>query len=103
MLCWNHDCIAVNFQDAEKEFELQIGMKQEMEVALKLLEKDVHDKQETIVSLRKQLDDVKTINIDISNKLQVILFNMLIFFKGLYIWVASSSDNVLTEVTHVWF
>lgn len=52
-------------------------MKQEMEVALKLLEKDVHDKQDMIVSLRKQLDDVKTINIDINNKLQVIIFLLL--------------------------
>lgn len=55
----------------EKELELQIGMKTEMEVALRLLEKDIHEKQDTVIGLRKQLDDIKTINLDLYNKLQV--------------------------------
>ena len=59
------------FQDVEKELELQISMKQEMEMALRLLEKDVHEKQDTVVSIRKQLDDIKQINLDMYNKLQV--------------------------------
>ena len=46
-------------------------MKQEVEVAMRLLEKDGHDKQELVASLRKQLEDVKNINIDMSNRLQV--------------------------------
>ncbi len=49
----------------------QMSMKAEMEMALKLLEKDVHEKQDTIVSLRDQLDDIKTINLDMFTKLQV--------------------------------
>ncbi|CAG5132021.1 unnamed protein product, partial [Candidula unifasciata] len=56
--------------DVEKELELQIGMKTEMEVALRLLEKDIHEKQDTVIGLRKQLDDIKTINLDLYNKLQ---------------------------------
>lgn len=55
----------------EKELELQISMKQEMEMALRLLEKDIHEKQDTVVTIRKQLDDIKQINLDMYNKLQV--------------------------------
>lgn len=46
-------------------------MKAEMEVAMKLLEKDIHEKQDTIVSLRRQLDDIKLINLEMYKKLQV--------------------------------
>ena len=41
-----------------------------MEMATKLLEKDVHEKQDTIVTLRRQLDDIKAINLEMYNKLQ---------------------------------
>lgn len=50
---------------------LQISLKAEMEVAMKLLEKDIHDKQDTIISLRRQLDDIKLINLEMYKKLQV--------------------------------
>ncbi|XP_008206017.1 RUN and FYVE domain-containing protein 2 isoform X1 [Nasonia vitripennis] len=56
--------------EAEKELELQISMKSEMEVAMKLLEKDIHEKQDTIISLRRQLDDIKQINLEMYKKLQ---------------------------------
>ena len=48
-------------------------MKAEMEMAMKLLEKDVHEKQDTIVGLRDQLDDIKSINLEMYMKLQVLL------------------------------
>ena len=51
---------------------LQKSMKAEMEVAMKLLEKDVHEKQDTIRCLRDQLEDIKSINLDMYTKLQVI-------------------------------
>ena len=51
--------------------QLQISLKQEMEVAVRLLEKDIHEKQDSIVSLRKQLDDIKAINIELYGKQQV--------------------------------
>ncbi|XP_051175240.1 RUN and FYVE domain-containing protein 2 isoform X4 [Leptopilina boulardi] len=57
-------------QEVEKELSLQISIKSEMEVAMKLLEKDIHDKQDTIVSLRRQLDDIKQINLEMYKKLQ---------------------------------
>ena len=63
------NCFA--FQDVEKELELQISMKQEVEMALRLLEKDIHEKQDTVVQLRKQLEDIKVINLEMYNKLQV--------------------------------
>ena len=46
-------------------------MKAETEMAMKLLEKDVHEKQDTIVCLRDQLEDIKTINLEMYTKLQV--------------------------------
>ena len=57
---------------------LQISLKAEMEVAMKLLEKDNHDKQDTIVSLRRQLDDIKQINLEMYKKLQVNIFITII-------------------------
>lgn len=38
---------------------------------MKLLEKDIHEKQDTIISLRRQLDDIKLINLEMYKKLQV--------------------------------
>lgn len=49
----------------------QISMRAEMEVAMKLLEKDIHEKQDTVISLRRQLEDIKLINLDMYKKLQV--------------------------------
>ncbi|KAF7249263.1 RUN and FYVE domain-containing protein 1 [Varanus komodoensis] len=56
--------------ELEKELELQIGMKAEMEIAMKLLEKDTHEKQDTLVALRQQLEEVKAINLQMFNKSQ---------------------------------
>lgn len=50
---------------------MKINFKAEMEVAMKLLEKDIHEKQDTIISLRQQLDDIKLINLEMYKKLQV--------------------------------
>jgi RUN and FYVE domain-containing protein 1/2 len=58
-------------QDIERELELQVCLKAETEMAMKLLEKDIHEKQDTIVSLRRQLDDIKQINLEMYKKLQV--------------------------------
>lgn len=46
-------------------------MKTEMEIAMKLLEKDTHEKQDTLVALRQQLEDVKAINLQMFHKVQV--------------------------------
>lgn len=40
-------------------------------MAMKLLEKDIHEKQDTLIGLRHQLDDVKTINVEMYQKMQV--------------------------------
>lgn len=40
-------------------------------MATRLLEKDIHDKQDTLVSLRRQLEDVKKLNLQLHTKLQV--------------------------------
>ncbi|XP_067673783.1 RUN and FYVE domain-containing protein 2-like isoform X2 [Haliotis asinina] len=56
--------------DVERELELQIGMKTEMELAMRLLERDIHEKQDSIVTLRQQLDEIKSINQEMYHKLQ---------------------------------
>ncbi|XP_061836387.1 protein RUFY3 isoform X2 [Nerophis lumbriciformis] len=56
--------------DVEKELEVQIGMKQEMELSMKMLEKDVCDKQDALVELRQQLEDLRVINQQLSHKSQ---------------------------------
>ena len=61
------------FQEKEKELDLQRSMNQELDMALRLLEKDIHEKQDTVIQLRKQLDDIKGINLEMYNKLQVCL------------------------------
>lgn len=61
----------ISVQDVEKELEVQIGMKQEMELSMKMLEKDVCEKQDTLVELRQQLEDLRAINQQLSHKSQV--------------------------------
>lgn len=58
-------------QEVERELDLQVSLKAETEMAMKLLEKDIHEKQDTIVSLRRQLEDIKMINLEMYRKLQV--------------------------------
>lgn len=48
-----------------------MGLKKEMEVAMKLLEKDTHEKQDTLAALRLQLDQVKTLNLQMFHKAEV--------------------------------
>ena len=66
----NNTEITSNFEN----FTLQKSMKAEMEMAMKLLEKDVHEKQDTIIALRDQLEDIKNINLEMYTKLQVFIF-----------------------------
>ncbi|XP_077420632.1 RUN and FYVE domain-containing protein 2 isoform X3 [Vanacampus margaritifer] len=57
-------------QDVENELVVQVSMKQEMELAMKILEKDIHEKQDTLIGLRHQLDEVKAINVEMYQKMQ---------------------------------
>ena len=41
------------------------------QVAMRLLEKDIHEKQDTLVSLRRQLQDIKKLNLELHSRLQV--------------------------------
>ncbi|XP_078532524.1 protein RUFY3 isoform X2 [Lissotriton helveticus] len=56
--------------DVEKELEVQIGMRQEMELAMKMLEKDVCEKQDALAALRQQLDDLRALKLELAFKLQ---------------------------------
>ena len=63
--------VSLSGQDVEKELEIQISMRQEMELAMKMLEKDVCEKQDALVSLRQQLDDLRALKHELAFKLQV--------------------------------
>ena len=56
----------------------EVGLKQELEMVVKLHESDLSHKQQGLVALREQLDNVKTINADLYLKLQVRLFKLFV-------------------------
>uniref|UniRef100_A0A8C9NG56 RUN and FYVE domain-containing protein 2 n=1 Tax=Serinus canaria TaxID=9135 RepID=A0A8C9NG56_SERCA len=60
-----------HLEDMENELVVQVSMKHEIELAMKLLEKDIHEKQDTLIGLRQQLEEVKAINVEMYQKLQV--------------------------------
>lgn len=62
-----------------------MSLRAETEMAMKLLEKDIHEKQDTIVSLRRQLEDIKQINLEMYNKLQVMKNIPLKFCFGFFV------------------
>ena len=70
-MCSSDLRVSFSPQELERELELQVGLKQEMEVAMGLLEKDTHDKQDALAALRIQLDQVKTLNLQMFHKAQV--------------------------------
>uniref|UniRef100_A0A8C5C0C9 RUN and FYVE domain containing 2 n=1 Tax=Gadus morhua TaxID=8049 RepID=A0A8C5C0C9_GADMO len=79
-------------QDVENELVVQVSMKQEMELAMKLLEKDIHEKQDTLIGLRHQLDEVKTINVEMYQKMQVATSYPSLNFTGLLFAVICSQQ-----------
>ncbi|KAJ8404531.1 hypothetical protein AAFF_G00337980 [Aldrovandia affinis] len=56
--------------DGEKDVDVQMGVRQEMEQSMKMLEKDIYEKQDALLALRQQLEDLRTINQDLSHKSQ---------------------------------
>lgn len=63
----------------EKELKLQVSLKAETDVAMKLMEKHLRDKEDTITSLRLQLDQIKQINLEMYRKLQVRIIYLICF------------------------
>ncbi|KAL1440842.1 hypothetical protein MTO96_009140 [Rhipicephalus appendiculatus] len=58
------------YTEVRRQLSEEVDRRQATEMALKLLEKDIHEKQDSIVSLRRQLEDIKAINLQMFNKLQ---------------------------------
>ena len=50
-----------------------------LQTALQLLEKSTHEKQDTIVELRKQLEEMKLANLKIQTQLKVMFVYWLAF------------------------
>lgn len=57
-------------REAEKRLEMEAKLRDESETARNCLERDIQEKQEVIVTLRGQLDEVKAINIQVFSRLQ---------------------------------
>jgi hypothetical protein len=49
-------------------------MKKELESAVKLMDKSLNEKQELVNKLREQLEQVKKINLDLIEQIQVNIF-----------------------------
>lgn len=60
---------AIGKQELEKELEQEISTKRELEITLRLLEKDAKAKQTSMTATRKELDSLKLINQDLLSKL----------------------------------
>ena len=58
-------------KNLENELQSQATMKTELEGAIKLMDESLIDKQDLIEKLREQLTQVKEINLDFVDKLQV--------------------------------
>ncbi|XP_061118976.1 protein RUFY3-like isoform X2 [Conger conger] len=58
-------------EDVEKDVETQMGVKQEMEQSMKLMEQDIGEKQDALLALRQQLEDLRTLNQELSQKPQI--------------------------------
>ena len=52
-------------------------MKKELESAVKLMDKSLNEKQELVNKLREQLEQVKKINLDLIEQIQVNIFRLL--------------------------
>ncbi|XP_055343201.1 LOW QUALITY PROTEIN: RUN and FYVE domain-containing protein 2-like [Paramacrobiotus metropolitanus] len=57
-------------QDLERELKLQTNIRMETEAAMKLMERDIQEKEELLSVWRKQLDDLKLVNLEMYQKLQ---------------------------------
>jgi len=68
-------------KEMERQVEEQSARRRDLEMTLKLLEKDAWAKQATVGALRKQLEDIKVINQDIGSKIQVQLRPTVMLFS----------------------
>ncbi|XP_063817648.1 RUN and FYVE domain-containing protein 2 isoform X1 [Pseudophryne corroboree] len=67
-ICTHHEELQMR-QDSDADI-VKVRVQHEMELAVKLLEKDIHEKQGALISLKEQLEDVKAINFDMYQKMQ---------------------------------
>lgn len=63
---------------------------------MKLLEKDTHEKQDTLAALRLQLDQVKTLNLQMFHKAQVDTPEILLF-----LYPCSSTSRIHFNAVYV--
>lgn len=54
----------------EARIESILASEKQKEEAVRLLEKDIHEKQDTIISLGRQIDDIRSINTQLSTKIK---------------------------------
>ncbi|XP_031760933.1 RUN and FYVE domain-containing protein 2 isoform X2 [Xenopus tropicalis] len=67
--CTQHQEDSQIEHDVDSELE-PARMQHEIELAVKLLEKDIQDKHDTLIGLKEQLEEVKAINSELYQKIQ---------------------------------
>ncbi|CAJ0961342.1 unnamed protein product [Ranitomeya imitator] len=67
-ICTDHDESQLA-QESDSD-PVPVRVQREIEFAVSLLEKDIHDKQDTLIGLKEQLKEVKAINYEMYQKKQ---------------------------------
>ncbi|CAI9547732.1 unnamed protein product [Staurois parvus] len=67
-ICTHHEDAQLR-QESDTDLE-PVRVQHEIELAVKLLEKDILEKQDTLIGLKEQLEEVKAINFEMYQKMQ---------------------------------
>ncbi|KAG9485061.1 hypothetical protein GDO78_008263 [Eleutherodactylus coqui] len=67
-ICTHHDESQLK-QESDSDL-MPVRVQREIEFAVNFLEKDIHDKQDTLIGLKEQLKEVKAINYEVYQKKQ---------------------------------
>ncbi|XP_073541708.1 RUN and FYVE domain-containing protein 2 isoform X3 [Phyllobates terribilis] len=68
-ICTHHDDESQLAQESDSD-PVPVRVQREIEFAVSLLEKDIHDKQDTLIGLKEQLKEVRAINYEMYQKKQ---------------------------------
>ena len=70
-------------------------------MALKLIEKDVHEKQDQLISLRKQLDEIKSVNLKLQDELKVKSCLTCVCLSVCFVCLSVSVNVFVCECVHI--
>ena len=86
-------------QELEKELSSQRHLRSESEVATRLLEKNIQEKQDSIISMREQLSETKISLVQMQNKIEE---QVSVFTMNLWLLVRPLTYTLLADVPFFW-